>query len=71
MDAISDMEYDYIASGQYAKVVHPPPGQSVLKLSQDMPDPYFRDESNDEEEMEINAFRIEEAVVAFTVVPHI
>uniref|UniRef100_A0A0D3BMI7 Uncharacterized protein n=1 Tax=Brassica oleracea var. oleracea TaxID=109376 RepID=A0A0D3BMI7_BRAOL len=36
MDAISDMEYDYIASGQYAKVVHPPPGQSVLKLSQDM-----------------------------------
>ncbi|CAN7029155.1 unnamed protein product [Brassica rapa subsp. trilocularis] len=36
MNAISDMEYDYIASGQYAKVVHPPPGQSVLKLSQDM-----------------------------------
>ncbi|KAF3511717.1 hypothetical protein F2Q69_00009947 [Brassica cretica] len=24
-------------------------------------DPYFRDESNDEEEMEINTFRIEEA----------
>ena len=34
-------------------------------------DPYFRDESNDEEEMEINTFRIEEAVVAFTVEPHI
>ncbi|KAL1197996.1 hypothetical protein V5N11_011458 [Cardamine amara subsp. amara] len=40
MDAISDMEYDYIASGHYAKVVHPPADQndssSVLELSQDM-----------------------------------
>lgn len=40
MDAISDMEYDYIASGHYAKVVHPPVDQndssSVLELSQDM-----------------------------------
>ncbi|KAJ4882164.1 transferase [Raphanus sativus] len=36
MDAISDMEYDYIASGHYAKVVHPPAGPSVLELSQDM-----------------------------------
>ncbi|CDY29626.1 BnaA05g15440D [Brassica napus] len=40
MDAISGMEYDYIASGHYAKVVHPPADQtdssSVLELSQDM-----------------------------------
>lgn len=40
MDAISDMKYDYIASGHYAKLVHPPADQndlsSVLKLSQDM-----------------------------------
>ncbi|KAL0731760.1 hypothetical protein Bca4012_027854 [Brassica carinata] len=36
MDAISDMEYDYIASVHYAKVVHPPAGPSVLELSQDM-----------------------------------
>ncbi|KAJ0229040.1 tRNA-5-taurinomethyluridine 2-sulfurtransferase [Hirschfeldia incana] len=40
MDAISDMEYDYIASGHYAKVFHPPADQtdspSVLELSQDM-----------------------------------
>jgi len=40
MDAISDMEYDYVASGHYAKVVHPPADQndasSVLELSQDM-----------------------------------
>ncbi|KAL0715408.1 hypothetical protein Bca4012_064730 [Brassica carinata] len=31
-----DMEYDYVASGHYAKVVHPPAGPSVLELSQDM-----------------------------------
>jgi len=40
MDAISDMEYDYVGSGHYAKVVHPPADQndasSVLELSQDM-----------------------------------
>ncbi|KAG2328502.1 hypothetical protein Bca52824_011230 [Brassica carinata] len=40
MDAISDIDYDYIASGHYAKVVHPPADQSdsssVLELSQDM-----------------------------------
>ncbi|CAH2078954.1 unnamed protein product [Thlaspi arvense] len=40
MDAISGMEYDYIASGHYAKVVHPPADQndssSLLELSQDM-----------------------------------
>nr|VDD02850.1 unnamed protein product [Brassica rapa] len=36
MDAISDMEYDYVASGHYAKVAHPPAGPSVLQLSQDM-----------------------------------
>ncbi|CAA7048481.1 unnamed protein product [Microthlaspi erraticum] len=40
MDAISDMEYDYVASGHYAKVVHPPAHQSdsssLLELSQDM-----------------------------------
>ncbi|XP_019099477.1 PREDICTED: uncharacterized protein LOC104742640 [Camelina sativa] len=40
MDAISDMKYDYVASGHYAKVVHPPADQndssSVLELSQDI-----------------------------------
>ncbi|KAG2270267.1 hypothetical protein Bca52824_064822 [Brassica carinata] len=40
MDAISGMEYEYIASVHYAKVVHPPADQtdssSVLELSQDM-----------------------------------
>ncbi|KAI4368617.1 hypothetical protein MLD38_017157 [Melastoma candidum] len=39
MDAISSMGYDYIASGHYAKVVHPLSnqfGNSVLELSEDM-----------------------------------
>lgn len=39
MDAISSMNYDYIASGHYAKVVHPlltQVGNSVLELSEDM-----------------------------------
>ncbi|CAH2051705.1 unnamed protein product [Thlaspi arvense] len=37
MDAISDMEYDYIASGHYAKVVHHQnDSSSLLQLSQDM-----------------------------------
>ncbi|GLU19351.1 hypothetical protein SLE2022_356070 [Rubroshorea leprosula] len=40
MDAISSMDYDYIASGHYAHVVHPLPDQidnpSTLELSKDM-----------------------------------
>ncbi|KAM1873398.1 hypothetical protein ACFX13_007235 [Malus domestica] len=40
MDAISSMKFDYVASGHYANVVHPPASQtdkdSVLELSQDM-----------------------------------
>ncbi|CAN6454114.1 unnamed protein product [Victoria cruziana] len=40
MDAISSSGFDYIASGHYARVIHPPPhcqdGQSVLELSADM-----------------------------------
>lgn len=41
MDAISDMNFDYIASGHYAKVVHSfgkndtDDGVSALELSQD------------------------------------
>ncbi|KAL5981985.1 hypothetical protein ACLOJK_016052 [Asimina triloba] len=38
MDAISSMEFDYVASGHYARVVHlyQPDGSSVLELSNDM-----------------------------------
>ncbi|TYG67429.1 hypothetical protein ES288_D05G075200v1 [Gossypium darwinii] len=40
MDAIYNMDYDYIASGHYANVVHPSADQSnkasILELSQDM-----------------------------------
>ncbi|KAL6184425.1 hypothetical protein ACLB2K_045826 [Fragaria x ananassa] len=40
MDAIDSMEFDYVASGHYAKVVHPSADQtdkdSVLEISQDM-----------------------------------
>ena len=40
MDAISSMEFDYVASGHYAKVVHASADQmdkdSALELSQDM-----------------------------------
>ena len=40
MDAIDSMDFDYVASGHYAKVVHPSADQmdkdSVLELSQDM-----------------------------------
>ncbi|KAI4322092.1 hypothetical protein L6164_021813 [Bauhinia variegata] len=39
MDAISNMGFDYIASGHYANVIHPFEGQngpSVLELSRDM-----------------------------------
>lgn len=40
MDAINNMDYDYIASGHYANVVHPSADQSnkdsILKLSKDM-----------------------------------
>ena len=40
MDAISSMGYDYVASGHYANVIHPPADQmnepSVLELSKDM-----------------------------------
>lgn len=40
MDAISSMEFDYVASGHYANVVHPSADQidkpSVLELSKDM-----------------------------------
>lgn len=39
MDAISSMEFDYIASGHYANVVHPSADQmdkpSMLELSKD------------------------------------
>ena len=35
------------------------------------PNPSLRDESDDEEEMERNAFRNEEDVAGFTVEPHI
>lgn len=39
MDAISSMEFDYVASGHYAKVVHSSADQeykpSVLELSKD------------------------------------
>ncbi|KAM7272425.1 hypothetical protein ACFE04_027088 [Oxalis oulophora] len=37
MDAISNMEFDYIASGHYANVVHPGANEpSILELSKDM-----------------------------------
>lgn len=40
MDAINSMDYDYIASGHYANVVHPSADQidkpSILELSKDM-----------------------------------
>ena len=41
MDAISSMEFDYVASGHYANVVHPKAADqmdkpSVLELSKDM-----------------------------------
>lgn len=40
MDSINSMKFDYVASGHYANVVHPPASQtdkdSVLELSQDM-----------------------------------
>lgn len=40
MDAVYNMDYDYIASGHYASVVHPSADQStkasILELSQDM-----------------------------------
>lgn len=40
MDAISSMEFDYVASGHYANVVHSCTNQmddaSILELSQDM-----------------------------------
>ena len=39
MDAISSMDFDYVASGHYANVIHPFADQikpSVLELSQDM-----------------------------------
>ncbi|KAH7560578.1 hypothetical protein JRO89_XS10G0048000 [Xanthoceras sorbifolium] len=40
MDAISNMEFDYVASGHYANVIHPSADQtdnpSVLELSKDM-----------------------------------
>lgn len=40
MDAISSMDFDYVASGHYANVVHPSGGEvnkdSVLELSRDM-----------------------------------
>lgn len=39
MDAISSMEFDYVASGHYANVVHPftdqADGDSVLEMSKD------------------------------------
>lgn len=39
MDAIGSMEFDFVASGHYAKVVHPSADQmhkdSALELSQD------------------------------------
>lgn len=40
MDAINSMEFDYVASGHYANVIHPSADQinkpSVLELSKDM-----------------------------------
>lgn len=43
MDAISNMEFDYVASGHYANVIHPSADQmdkpSVLELSKDMVSP--------------------------------
>lgn len=40
MDAISSREYDYVASGHYANVIHPSVDEadcpSVLELSTDM-----------------------------------
>ena len=40
MDAISSMEFDYVASGHYANIVHTSTDQmdnpSVLELSKDM-----------------------------------
>ncbi|XP_002513510.2 tRNA-specific 2-thiouridylase MnmA [Ricinus communis] len=40
MDAINNMEFDYVASGHYAKVIHPSADEinqpSVLELSKDM-----------------------------------
>ena len=40
MDAISGMDFDYVASGHYANVIHPSGGEvnkaSVLELSSDM-----------------------------------
>ena len=40
MDAINNMEFDYVASGHYAHVIHPVLDQidkpSVLELSKDM-----------------------------------
>lgn len=40
MDAISEMEFDFVASGHYAKIVHASSAQphepSVLELSKDM-----------------------------------
>lgn len=40
LDAISDMGFDYVASGHYANVIHPSAdqmdGPSTLELSQDM-----------------------------------
>lgn len=39
LDAIETMEFDYVASGHYAHIVHPPSDQkeaSILKLSNDM-----------------------------------
>jgi tRNA-specific 2-thiouridylase len=39
MDAINNMEFDYVASGHYAHVIHPVSDQinkpSVLELSKD------------------------------------
>lgn len=40
MDAISSMDFDYVASGHYANVIHPSAGalnkHSILELSRDM-----------------------------------
>lgn len=40
MDAISSREYDYVASGHYANVIHPSADEadrpSILKLSKDI-----------------------------------
>lgn len=50
MDAISSLEFDYVASGHYANVIHPSADQmdkpSVLELSKDpvllLSDTFFR-----------------------------